>query len=804
MTQAELNSFYLNHIKDKDADELAAEIYALTGTSITGGYAKAMNDAAHGKDVRDDIVKLMMLQRAYSDLVIDNAGNVPANTAIRLGEIEHSLAEYNTRPLSDSFYTKENKDYNGLTFVWQDDGSCVVNGTATGNTVCTLFSGADADLFPPGMEAGGIYRLVYRTTDENVRFSLILTRFSNPYYVYYTEDSIVNIPSDCTGITIRLFVSQGVTLTNAKVSSMDILSYYTPSIRFDRVEDALKQYNSYPLNKLFYSPVNLESNGITYEWATDGFECTANGTCNTINGSACNLFYGGGSTHRFPPGMEADKYYKVVYETNDTNLQLSFVFYRPGDDLAVYLTGSRELLHVPADCDGITIRLYTVSGATLNTATASVMDIFPITAPIAKIDAIEAGLVDINRAIDANLDDAVEFYSDFEQNDGWWWLDGSILTNVTGKRTQLFPIRGGHDYYMGFDWETSCLGAFFDKYKNWIAPLRGSMSDNSDITLIAPSYTGGANTYLPDQSALDEPDISAYPASVYMSLRKFTAPENAAYFSLNALTISNDNYYRLYISSKLIFMPNGSGNFIISKNDLAYQKFKNKKLCIIGPSTVMVNRLWRKNANGDMVNPTETYGYISGFQEYLRPFFNEVKCFGYSGAAYMYGRGSATGKCSIYTRICGGTESFTYNDETRSYTVTAPDLSEYDVFMIYPDGNGLTSDYVGEYTDNVNTTYCGAIQLICNKILEQNPKAEIYLCTFQAAQGDSAYAARVATNEPIRMMATNRSFGLIDFAKDSIFNAENRSYYIYDAGGHRNNEGNKKNGLFVRKALLGF
>ncbi len=89
---ANIQDFYDNHIKNKTASQLADEFYKLTGTSITGGYAKDMNDAVEGKDVRDDIVYLAMLIRAYNDLVVAAAEDVPADTSTRLSALETETA----------------------------------------------------------------------------------------------------------------------------------------------------------------------------------------------------------------------------------------------------------------------------------------------------------------------------------------------------------------------------------------------------------------------------------------------------------------------------------------------------------------------------------------------------------------------------------------------------------------------------------------------------------------------------------------------------------------------------------------
>ena len=94
MTQTELQAFYVDHIKDADAEDLANEIYELSGDPavITDGIAKHMNDAVLGHDVKDDIVKLSMLIRAYNDLVEAAAEDVPADTSTRLSALETETA----------------------------------------------------------------------------------------------------------------------------------------------------------------------------------------------------------------------------------------------------------------------------------------------------------------------------------------------------------------------------------------------------------------------------------------------------------------------------------------------------------------------------------------------------------------------------------------------------------------------------------------------------------------------------------------------------------------------------------------
>lgn len=415
-----------------------------------------------------------------------------------------------------------------------------------------------------------------------------------------------------------------------------------------------------------------------------------------------------------------------------------------------------------------------------------------------RIATLEA---DVNAIFPYFDDAAVECYTDFEYFTGWYNNDGTIGTS--GRRTQPLKIRGGQTYYLTDAANTSCLGAFLDRHGNWIAPLRGATASNPDIVVITPSYVGGENTYDPDQAARDEPDTSYYPAGNYMTLYKFTAPTNAAYFVFNTFSTANAVGYKQSVCSKPIFMVNGSGNIVIPSTDAAYQKYKNKKLCFIGPSTVMINRLYRKNANGDMVSPTTVYGYIAGMQEYLKPFFADVIGLGYSDAAYAYGRGSATGRCSIYTRICGGEENFVKDGVEYGYGVDEKDLSAYDVFVLWASGNGLTAATAGTYTDTEKTTYCGATRLIIEKIRSDNPEAEIYVGNF-ITQTSADPTTRGAVNVELRKMAEDMSFHIVDLEHYGGYTPETNPYFRYDDHGHPNNRGSRKNGLLLRKEILGF
>lgn len=102
MTQTELNTFYQTYINGKNASQLAQEIYAMTGQSVTGGIVKHFNDSVAGRDVKDDITRLTMLLRAYNDLVQAAASKVPADVSSRLTSIESLVAELEAMGVANS------------------------------------------------------------------------------------------------------------------------------------------------------------------------------------------------------------------------------------------------------------------------------------------------------------------------------------------------------------------------------------------------------------------------------------------------------------------------------------------------------------------------------------------------------------------------------------------------------------------------------------------------------------------------------------------------------------------------------
>lgn len=382
-----------------------------------------------------------------------------------------------------------------------------------------------------------------------------------------------------------------------------------------------------------------------------------------------------------------------------------------------------------------------------------------------KIDATFTGLFD---------DNAVEVYTDFEKTAGWWKADGTLGALSTQTHTQKLPIRGNTQYFVGhFAAGNSAYGAFFDKAGDYIVSLLPT-----DITQYSyPIPDASGNGLFTD----------------YVAIYTFTSPANACYFSYN-ISEAATRKYRNYVASKPVFALTGSGNLQIKKDDPIYQKYKNRKLCVIGPSTVMIDRLSRTgNFDNSGNNLTQ---YIVGFQEYLVPWWSEVRSFGYSGAEWAhidYESGGHIVK-SIYTRVI--------TDHL--------DLTGYDDFLLIASGNGLDDGRIGELTsyDDLgdDTKYMGGIRQVINYIYGQNPDAMIYVQTmrYQGHLGTTKRAVADELNEKLRSMSHMLSATVVDAAFNSGINPYNSARTCYDAESHNNQIGQQMQGLCARKAMLGF
>ena len=379
------------------------------------------------------------------------------------------------------------------------------------------------------------------------------------------------------------------------------------------------------------------------------------------------------------------------------------------------------------------------------------------------------------RASCDNDDNAFELYTRFEQNAGWWLANGTLDAIRNHKHTQKLAIRPNTDYYTGYKIDGyDCYGVFYDYNGRKISNLTSEMLTEYQYKL--PDGTG------------------TIARSNYSPMFKFTSPADARYISFNfsVLNTAYTNYtYRNYICSKPIFATPIYGDLIIKDNDPVYQKYKDRKLCIIGTSQIMIDRYSRTGKFGGPDSESETQ-YISGVQEYLMPWWGVVDSYGYSSAPMMYKANEEIK--SLYTRVV--------TDQL--------DLSNYDDFFITTSSSGLTESNIGDLTSysdlGQNTDFIGAYRQIIDYIYSLNPKANIFVQTRiirSAYESPTSYANQVSAGNAVRKMAKLLAVTCVDTAEESGFNYYTAPYWCYDPNGHPNQVGNYYIGMAMRKTMLG-
>ena len=109
------------------------------------------------------------------------------------------LLKYNSSDILKNG-TRNNRVTGGVTFTWNDDGSCTVTGTNTSNVICNMHNGA----LPAWIEAGKSYYIKHDS--ESVNFRLFDTTNSTSVLLIggMHIDEEVTIPESCQRVLIQL------------------------------------------------------------------------------------------------------------------------------------------------------------------------------------------------------------------------------------------------------------------------------------------------------------------------------------------------------------------------------------------------------------------------------------------------------------------------------------------------------------------------------------------------------------------------------------------------------------------------
>lgn len=139
-------------------------------------------------------------------------------------DLKAQLIKYNSVDVLAGKLTRRTTTANGITYMWNDDGTCTVTGaTEDSASVCNL--AYPAIPLPDGVKAGDSCDVVYSTSDARVILSLRFIQSASdaaPTYCNVSHSGTIVVPEDAAYVWICLYVAKNTTLENAVTVSSPI------------------------------------------------------------------------------------------------------------------------------------------------------------------------------------------------------------------------------------------------------------------------------------------------------------------------------------------------------------------------------------------------------------------------------------------------------------------------------------------------------------------------------------------------------------------------------------------------------
>ena len=142
-------------------------------------------------------------------------------TGDKITGLKEDLSEYNSYDILRRVGTFNNITVRSVTYTWNEDKTqCAVSGTASGGfSYNNLYYSDDVPL-PPGMVAGKTYRVLFETTNSNIKIEILhylngATSGGVSTIIEGTSD--YTVPDNCTKLVIRLRVNDNYTGGIAKL-----------------------------------------------------------------------------------------------------------------------------------------------------------------------------------------------------------------------------------------------------------------------------------------------------------------------------------------------------------------------------------------------------------------------------------------------------------------------------------------------------------------------------------------------------------------------------------------------------------
>lgn len=291
--------------------------------------------------------------------------------------------------------TFANLTHNGITFAWTGN-TCLVSGTATNTALCNVFVSVSA--LPEWLTAGKTYNVIVEneadTTNVGMNFLYYYSGGTRSATARETRD--ITIPSDATGIVIRMRVENGATVSGRFTAKMIEPGNVTLKERVDTLEDdvegmvddtltvsgkaadskvvgdslavhdnaisELKSSASFDMIQSYGTvPTSAYTHkGITYTW--NGDTCSVSGSTDS-EGSFCNFLY---ARNELPYGMQpGDTMYFFMSRTPD-DIQVEMLWYINGTGGSFTKMTEDVAITIPDDATGMLMRLYVAKNTTVD------------------------------------------------------------------------------------------------------------------------------------------------------------------------------------------------------------------------------------------------------------------------------------------------------------------------------------------------------------------------------------------------------------------------------------------------------
>lgn len=312
----------------------------------------------------------LSIQGAFADskAVGDKFKKVNAET----DSLKEDLVNYNCSELlySDAIYKSGTSQ--GIAYTWNADKTiCEIKGTSTGYSATNnIFYNASG--LPKNLNVGKKYYAKFGSSDLKIALQVGFFKdgaTSNAETNLYTNDFILDIPSNCTGMYIRLYVQNGYTVdgTCTNIGVFDTVSNKELKEKMDILEkDTVFLANSVENPELFLIDATFTdgiSSGVIYKWNESKRECAVSGIANNL--SLRNIYY---SETSLPRNIKAGYKYSLKYKTTNKNIRLVIGCFLNGATSGADRTIITDdtIISIPGNCTGMYIRYEVSNGLEAN------------------------------------------------------------------------------------------------------------------------------------------------------------------------------------------------------------------------------------------------------------------------------------------------------------------------------------------------------------------------------------------------------------------------------------------------------